>query len=642
MQIAKCFVFLCLFLGCARNSVYAKPGNEDVEGVDVIDGSFTQNETDLIVAGPEPLIVTRCYNSQETKTKFGGWNIFPQCHLSLESSEQQSFELPTDGDGKRIYKKHPSMEFYILEKEVLPSGNHVLYDYDELGQIVLVKMTNSSEEKIFSWIAFKYEDCITVETSDGKHLEYRFNSSFLHEVIRSEKPTLRYHYDTKGHLIKKEFLKGYGMEISYDKKGKVQFLKSCVEKDQNAFIRFVYFPENRCTEVYDPLNQKTVFRYDDFSRLTEAEQYLNESLYRVYSKTWDRKGKTDFLVAESIKDGNNRILHHKIYSYNGLGRLETEKEYGNLTGNQPCLIVLDQNNIPESDQDSHLKSYSYKAKQTQDIVIQIDRNGNGIRLAYKKGTKQLLAKLLLEEWEIKKRYFFVYDKNNVLVRQIIDDGSNAKKESSEGVTQRHLTIISPKQNLPNFGTPEMIEEKWIDFKERKKSLLSKKIYHFDHFGRMVQEDRYGSDGNFCYSLRTEYDNHDRVVYKTDPIGNEIKYGYDANDNLVYEWHGADRVEYKNVYDLNHHLLMASATDENGIRFQTSFAYDIKGNRISSIDLFGNETHYDYDPFGRLTSISFPEVLDEYRHPFRPIKRYEYDLLDHQISITDPNGNMTTK
>jgi hypothetical protein len=56
-----------------------------VRGVSVIDGGFTATETDLVIIGPDPLILSRFYSSKDElkTTNFGGWRVFPQCLLVL-------------------------------------------------------------------------------------------------------------------------------------------------------------------------------------------------------------------------------------------------------------------------------------------------------------------------------------------------------------------------------------------------------------------------------------------------------------------------------------------------------------------------------------------------------------------------------
>jgi RHS repeat-associated protein len=66
-----------------------------VKGVSVIQGNFTAAEIDLVIAGPDPLVLTRFYNSEETSANFGeGWQIFPQTFLMFaQDSDGYQYSL---------------------------------------------------------------------------------------------------------------------------------------------------------------------------------------------------------------------------------------------------------------------------------------------------------------------------------------------------------------------------------------------------------------------------------------------------------------------------------------------------------------------------------------------------------------------
>src|SRR5271157_5459993 len=53
--------------------------------VNVINGDYCEAVTDLIIAGPDPLILQRFHNSKNyvTGQGYGGWRIFPQMLLVL-------------------------------------------------------------------------------------------------------------------------------------------------------------------------------------------------------------------------------------------------------------------------------------------------------------------------------------------------------------------------------------------------------------------------------------------------------------------------------------------------------------------------------------------------------------------------------
>lgn len=103
--------FLCililLFTAIASASDFCLPFRESdpasyIEGVCVIDGSFTQAETDLAVEGLPALTMTRFYDSRDAweKASFGGWRAFPQCKLLVQRDPEQDF---TTSEGRFQY-----------------------------------------------------------------------------------------------------------------------------------------------------------------------------------------------------------------------------------------------------------------------------------------------------------------------------------------------------------------------------------------------------------------------------------------------------------------------------------------------------------------------------------------------------------
>lgn len=109
------FSVLCLFACVMPAAVWPVQGTSGsfhagdpdsyVGGVSVIDGSFTSIETDLVILGPDPLVLTRFYDSKDNHetANFGGWNIFPQCFLIWgEGSDGKQYAFVKDSFGSSL------------------------------------------------------------------------------------------------------------------------------------------------------------------------------------------------------------------------------------------------------------------------------------------------------------------------------------------------------------------------------------------------------------------------------------------------------------------------------------------------------------------------------------------------------------
>jgi RHS repeat-associated protein len=699
-----------------------------VENVSTIHGDYSEYEIDLIVPGPDSLVLSRFYTSRDsieviTPTNLGGWRFYSQCFLTVQKDskwktyttsegkferthvyvgtpegsiltylgwqntsnpkiissfkidleerllgvantaretinawtnlknnklyfnlQSNSFELILGDHGRRFYVKHPTLNFYILEKEVLPSGNKIFYEYDDQCRPALIKMTNGSEKTILSWITIQYDTTIHIESSDGQTVDYQLERDLsgrplLTQVNRSNRPRIHYQYRVVGDnalLIRKDLPEGRFTEIDYySDKVNSNKVKSVTtpEINGNATVQFVY--DLQTTEIHGPQNEKTVHRFDENLQLTSIEQYLNGSVYRTQKKMWGKREDISQLLMISIEDGYGNVHYAKTFSYDDKSNILEEKEYGNLTGANPYPLAIDEDGFPETPQESHTKTYSYYTKDNVDIIDQKDAKGNGIRFCYKTGTNLLTGKFILEREERKQRWLYEYDEDAALIRVIVDDDP----EMIYNVYERRITSIIPKKDLPCIGAPEVIEEKYLDTKRKKEILLKRTVNHFDLHGNIDLQTIYDANNEGRYTLRKSY-NSGLLQMESDPMGNEIHYSYDENQNLITEMHTSTGTSFEYGYDLKNRCIYAAEKDANGNLFETFTSYDSSGNTLSEIDRFGNETIYHYDDLGRIQSVSYPEIRDGENSSIKPTYTYQYDLFDHPIAVTDPKGETT--
>ena len=142
---------------------------------------------------------------------------------SVSILKVNTFELVLSSGGRRFYTKHASIDTYLLNYEILPSGNKIFYEFNQQNQLVLIKETNASEKKVLAWIKLNYESGVHVDTSDGKTVDYHFQIDapgclLLTQILRSDSPNLNYTYqvvDGHGLLVKKELPEGRYVEIDY-------------------------------------------------------------------------------------------------------------------------------------------------------------------------------------------------------------------------------------------------------------------------------------------------------------------------------------------------------------------------------------------------------------------------------------------
>ena len=120
-----------------------------------------------------------------------------------------------------------------------------------------------------------------------------------------------------------------------------------------------------------------------------------------------------------------------------------------------------------------------------------------------------------------------------------------------------------------------------------------------------------------------YDDADRLTSVTDPASHTTTYAYDTENNLT------------SITDANGHAT-AFTYDAFGRVTQTAFpsswtetyAYDAVGNLTRKTDRNGNTIQYAYDALYRLTQKSYPDSTNV---------DYVYDLVGKIKQVTDPTG-----
>ncbi len=587
--------------------------------------------------------------SNNARGQIRAWTNLKNDELHF-NPKNNTFELRLCSGGKRFYTKHAFIEPHLLDYEILPSGNKVFYEYDSQGRLTLIKATNSSEATILGWIQIQYGTEVQVMTSNGKALSYLFEqtssgSVVLTQVIRPTQPSITYQYqfnDKHPLLVKKDLSEGRLFEISYENTAGNRVKEVVAPEGRRKQFVYEQMKEGGRTTVYDASLHKTVYCYDRRSQLSSVGQYLGDSLYRTNKKIWGKKKDVSNLIGSWIEDGSSNVFYYLTYSYDEKGNILQEREYGNLTGANTAPIVFNEEGVPEEGQESHVKTftYTYPTEKNKDIVFQTDEKGSGIKFTYKRGTNLLIGKAIYEKTTKRKRYYYKYDANASVIRITVDDGQYGNSEKISYVHERYITSIVPKSDLPNIGTPEGIEEKIYERGAAKELLQKKIVNHFDEKGRIISEDFYDANDQLKYTIEKNYDEQDRLVRETDPLGNECIYTYDAYHNLISEYHSANRITYGYDYDLAHRVTCERTIGANQQTFEIKRTYDLQGNLLSVTDRYGNLTLYEYDDLGRILKVSYPEILDENGSRIQPIYKYTYDVANGVTFITDPRGFIT--
>lgn len=159
-----------------------------------------------------------------------------------------------------------------------------------------------------------------------------------------------------------------------------------------------------------------------------------------------------------------------------------------------------------------------------------------------------------------------------------------------------------------------------------------------------------------------YDSFGNIIQVTDPTNNKTSYTYDTTDvGGDYRSVVSSHVDY-NGYTTNYFYqansrLISKLT--NPLNDNITYTYDSYGNLITMTDECGATQHYIYDNYGQMTNLTTPEGLqflytydllgrvtqvteeDVGRSGQKKTHTYTYDVMGNVLTMTDPEGFVTT-
>lgn len=615
------------------------------------------------------------------------------------------FEIST-GDGstfcyKPIYNLNgPPMARlngqYWPSQQQLPNKNKFLYEYNHIPEPTRITAKNASETESLAWVEYHtHADSkrkireVCIKGSNKRELKYTLLNSRLSKVESPHIPETQYSYEDRpgmafsGLITKRDrpenrFLitEYYGVKANKVGDGplislgnddlrlkRVKLQMAPVGHDSTPIIisRFFYNVkrefDHKCgrgkavegsTEVYDALNNKSIYHYDKHQRLTQIEVFETQA-----NKSYTFKRRELFfwgdmtsvnagnLLSKAVQDEQSQTLACSTYKYDNKGNISKETQWGNLSGRQKVNILLDGNGTPTN---RNIESYSIRYTYSNDdrnlMLTKLEDNGIKTEHIYKEDTNLLSEKYLYEGEQLRVRNYFQYSSFGALTECIVDDGTTRDPNSLKGVSTRKLTSIQLRKKSPGFGQAELISEYGLDLSKNQVKLITKTAKSYNAHDLVEQECFYDSNGKKVYTLDKSYDERDRLINGHDSRGKTFQYKYDANGNRVYSQGPSNEFHTLYTYDFSNRLIGEKEIHKNKQVFSKSFRYDYLSNQISSTDIYGNETDYKHDVFGNITEITSPQVLNEKDRAYRPVEKFSYDVFGNRTSETNPMGHVS--
>ncbi|MCE5293944.1 MAG: hypothetical protein LLF94_04965 [Chlamydiales bacterium] len=597
-------------------------------------------------------------------------------------------EKPKKGKNKKYAKRGLSSRYrhYRLHKEVNPNGNFTRYYYNEQHKLEFVK-TWSKSLKLLNWIYFEQKSdedfdadpTLEVLTSDGLKYKYhfiKFDSDKLKGVYCVSKiepqgrASTEFIYSSKndydkprvtekrlqdGSYIKTSYYKGTGNgdDISGTQgksKNELAFLKNRVA-EQRAFIngkevithRYTYYnyddkgKAGHC-KVLDAHNNETKYYWDTQKRLKKIIRCDDKSNIQMVERfIWGETNSYNEgnLRAHIIEDEQNNIkLAHK-YKYDSRGNVLEDVLITNV--NKTSGKIWFNDDLTHSQTcDRIVTTYTYNHKNQK--TSEKDPLGNFTYYQYT-DNNLLKAKFVCDQTAIRLREFYKYDDYAVLVEKIVDDGTSWKVDDFSGVTERHVTKVTPRLEMPHFGEPVEVLQYYIDPKTHQEVLLNKVVNHYDNKGLVVKKeaiDQVGTSTIFEYT----YDDIGRVLSTKDPVGNVELIEYDAYGRISKKIAYRGDVSCIYTYDAQEHLVSESEVHDDGLVLTTEYQYDFLGRKVAVKDPQGNCIRTEYDAMNRVTKVIYPDIYDQHGNSKTPVKTYFYTSLGSEVTETDELGQVT--
>jgi len=558
-------------------------------------------------------------------------------YLKLHDTKSATLFLPDGGERHFTGKlaKNMVMGWWVLEKEILPSKHQIVFTYSgEERKPKTIEVKNPKGDKVFASITFneaqfESENRLQAHTSDGASFSYALRQIKKRDYLVITETSLRpkeamwYQPGRKGTGARFESFKLGGREklqVTYfEPPNKKQASKWADDPKKVPFwadrIRTLSLPDPKTGE----LSQFATFSYEenrtiveDYEGVTTDYFHDGKNLTRVvyYDSKKNMHSSVTFgwkdgrLAKKTLYDSGQVPIYSRSFSYDGSGNLLCEK-----------LIDHQKNTTPL------VKRFTYYPE-THLVKTEEEEGGLSYEYTYLPGTDLVTEKITCFEESVLLRELTDYDKDNLPIRKVVDDGS------SFGVTQKQ---IEEHERDPHTGLILETRKKYLDIGSGREVVLSTHRFAYSKEKNPVEEKVIFGKGGPSYVLKFEYDERGRLIKKTTPSGRMETFCYDEEGRpLEIKEVGRQKKQFE--YDELGQAIVCTEGDKT-----SRSTYDRKGRLIEQVDRLGQKTLQKFDEFGHCTETVFPQALDENGIPYFPAIINTYDLMGNLTSYTNPKG-----
>ncbi|MCX6989648.1 MAG: hypothetical protein NTX49_01065 [Chlamydiae bacterium] len=601
------------------------------------------------------------------------------------------------GDGTtRIYKlisgqkdknKPGDSVFFHLQEEILPSKQVICYFYDKYHRLDCIATKSPDRNKVYASVRISYPDHkkdpdhFRMETSDGRSLFYKshrlkakngekywmlesIQSSFapeesLSHTDKSEQvfPLINRRNFSDGRVLGIDYYhlkhNTLGPNVVYLKNdsdtryGRVKALLAPVGADSSLHTIYSFYYDlptkdkhSGHTSVYDLCNTETRYHYNERMELSRIDTASFEGHHIPYSSERFVWGSPDSpyatnILCRSFIDGRGQALFARQFGYDGSGNVTEDKFLGNITGSSEPLLLGGDDQPIGNGVECCVRKMSYTDDGKNLLKEAIELNGSKVIYQYLADTDLITLKATSDKGEIKQRIIYEY-KDNILAKEIIDDGRDLHPASLSGVTERRIRIIHPIPDGAYVGLPLCVEDRYLDLRTGLEVLLQKTEYTYTTGGLISEKRICDAEGHYRYTLDYKYDAKGNLIEETNVLGEIARSSYDIHSNKVGYTGFDGKITLKMDYDYSNRLIQTEEHADGKCHI-TSNRYDLKSNKIATTDSFGNTTEFLPDSFGNTLQVRSPSILSPEGMAIYPIIKRTYDCMGRQTSETNPEG-----
>jgi RHS repeat-associated protein len=522
------------------------------------------------------------------------------------SADIRNIQVLVDGDWvkliwpdglQRHYLKHYPWT-YRLERELLPNGKTIRYEYDSRG---LSKIVSSDPTGNLAYSSISRVGNNQYVGSDGKKVELSFerreikgkegnfeakirfpvmtkgtNPHYVHTVGYNERTLLNF-YDTKS----------YPISCTYFQNKNIPARIKTFSNPSGSFS-FSYDPaiagqKAGSTTVIHPDGAKAIYRFNKLLLLEAIENWFEGKLINKKAFSYDSK---QHIKSIETLDGAGNLLIAKRFECDEAGNATLETTEGDFS------------------------VFNIKRKFDKNrIVFEEYDDGLAFVFTYLGDTRLVTSKTTLQSGvQLRKTLYFYDDANNLIGVE------------EEGKTRTAYTLYQ--------ASPHLHRVEWEEKRDWEGGLIYKIHYGYDQWGNTNKEDHFGSDDHLAYTILRTYNEKEELLSETNPLQEIAIYEYDSRGRCFYEEPFSNGLMVRRTFDDKGRIRLLKEGNQ-----ETRFEYNASDELIKRVDYLGFTTAYHYHPvYGK------PDRIEE----GSAITQVEYNPFGYPIEITNATNAKTIK